>query len=149
VNVGVGDKQDVTWNSLDAFRTPVRAALKCGSTSVGRLIGRPSDWVWEDDHGIVWTRGPNSTKTWFKVPGYASAKVRLADRAHFGMKWQLPPAMYFMIGHNLAQSCDSRTWGGVPIHDIIGTILAPGEEHPRTITVPDSVPRTTPETPNP
>jgi signal peptidase I len=35
----------------------------------------------------------------------------------------IPPGQYFMMGDNRAGSCDSRMWGTVPRHDLIGKVI--------------------------
>ncbi len=37
---------------------------------------------------------------------------------------KIPPGQYFMMGDNRAGSCDSRRWGTVPRHDLIGKVIA-------------------------
>ena len=37
---------------------------------------------------------------------------------------KIPPGMYFMMGDNRTQSCDSREWGPVPRGNLIGEVFA-------------------------
>ena len=107
------------------FNTPREAALKCGEggTFVKRVIGLPGDTVHEDHQGFIWIRGPTS-KTFVKLKEpYLSKERRLADSAHFGHTWRVPPGNYFMMGDNRAESCDSRTWGSVPRNKLIGIVF--------------------------
>jgi signal peptidase I len=107
------------------FNTPTEAALKCGEggTFVKRVIGLPGETVKEDDNGFIWIRKPGA-KSFFKLKEpYLTASRRLADSAHFGEVWHVPPNGYFMMGDNRSQSCDSRTWGSVPRNKLIGTVF--------------------------
>ena len=36
---------------------------------------------------------------------------------------RVPPHQYFLLGDNRIHSCDSRAWGTVPRHDLIGPVL--------------------------
>jgi signal peptidase I len=107
------------------FNTPPKAVNRCGEggTFVKRVIGLPGETVHEDDNGFISIRGPNSkTFVTLKEP-YLSSERRLADSAHFGETWKVPPGDYFMMGDNRSQSCDSRSWGSVPRSDLIGTVF--------------------------
>lgn len=107
------------------FNTPTEAALKCGEggTFVKRVIGLPGETVKEDDNGFIWIRKPGA-KNFFKLKEpYLTASRRLADSAHFGEVWHVPPNEYFMMGDNRSQSCDSRTWGSVPRNKLIGKVF--------------------------
>lgn len=107
------------------FNTPNEAALKCGlgGTFVKRVIGLPREAVREDDHGFVWIKKPGSPTFVKLTEPYLSSSRRLADSAHFGETWHVPPNEYFLMGDNRSQSCDSRTWGAVPRGNLIGTVV--------------------------
>jgi signal peptidase I len=107
------------------FNTPREAALKCGEggTFVKRVIGLPGDTIKEDDKGFILIRGPDSKKFVKLNEPYVSKERRLADSVHFGQQWTVKPGQYFMMGDNRAQSCDSRTWGGVPRNKLIGIVF--------------------------
>jgi len=107
------------------FNTPRAAKNKCGEggTFVKRVIGLPGDTVQEDDNGFIWIRGPGAKAAVKLKEPYLSSQRRLADSAHFGQSWHVPPGKYFMMGDNRAESCDSRSWGSVPRDDLIGTVF--------------------------
>lgn len=104
------------------------AARRCepgdaGTTFVKRLIGLPRETVREDYSGNIWIREPDATG-WTKLrEPYVSRGRRLADTDHFGDTWHVPRGEYFMLGDNRPASCDSRTWGAVPRHDLIGPVI--------------------------
>jgi signal peptidase I len=90
---------------------------------VKRLIGMPGETVHEDGHGFISIKKPGAT-TWSRLKEpYISTQTRLADAAHFNMTWQVPQGDYFFMGDNRGQSCDSRDWGPVPRHDLIGEVF--------------------------
>ena len=107
------------------FNTPSEAALKCGEggTFVKRVIGLPGDTVHEDDKGFISIKKPNTPEFVKLKESYIPAQSRLADSQHFGQTWTVPAGSYFMMGDNRAQSCDSRTWGGVPRNKLIGIVF--------------------------
>jgi signal peptidase I len=107
------------------FNAPGEAALKCGEGGafVKRIIGLPGETVHEDDHGSIWIKKAGSTTFTKLDEPYLSAQLRLADSVHFGRAWRVPDGQYFVLGDNRSQSCDSRTWGSVPRHDMIGTVV--------------------------
>ncbi|HKD94482.1 MAG TPA: signal peptidase I [Gaiellaceae bacterium] len=100
------------------FRTPGDAALKCGEGGifVKRLIGLPGETVHEDKHGFIDVDGKQLSEP------YISSAAREADIQHFGVTWHVPQGAYFTMGDNRSNSCDSRTWGGVPAKNVIGPV---------------------------
>jgi len=107
------------------FNTPSRAAAKCGEggTFVKRLIGLPGDTIHENDQGYISIKDPGS-KTWFRLKEpYVPATARLSDVTHFNKTWHVPKGEYFFMGDNRGESCDSRDWGSVPRHDLIGEVF--------------------------
>ncbi|HLX33570.1 MAG TPA: signal peptidase I [Gaiellaceae bacterium] len=119
------DFSNPSRGDIVVFNTPRRAAVQCGEggTFVKRVIGLPGETVREDDKGFIWIRGPDS-KVWVKLnEPYVPASARQVDTEHFGKTWHVPEGEYFMMGDNRSESCDSRMWGSVPRHDLIGTVF--------------------------
>jgi signal peptidase I len=98
------------------FRAPPAAARLCqgGGVYVKRLIGMPGDRVAERG-GTVLVNGRPLWET------YIEPQDRDTRTATFG---RVPPGHYFFMGDNRVASCDSRTWGTVPRHNLIGPVFA-------------------------
>jgi len=113
-------RQDVV-----VFNTPKAAANACGEggTFVKRVIGLPGDTVREDNKGFIWIRGPNRSVFQKLNEPYITSTARELDTGHRGQIWHVPDGNYFMMGDNRGSSCDSRQWGPVPRHDLIGTVF--------------------------
>jgi signal peptidase I len=79
--------------------------------------------VREDDHGLISISAPRSKTFHLLNEPYVPASRRLADIAHFGHVWHVPPDAYFVMGDNRAESCDSREWGGVTGAEVIGKVV--------------------------
>jgi signal peptidase I len=96
------------------FDAPARAAERCGQSGayVKRLIGLPGDVVQETE-GRVRVNG-----RWLKEP-YVEPKLR----DDLTGTWRVPAGRYFVMGDDRAHSCDSRTWGTLARHDLIGPVL--------------------------
>jgi signal peptidase I len=98
------------------FKTPPKAAQVCGAggTFVKRLIGLPGD-TWEERNGYVYINGKKLNEPYVQ-------QDRRDDRTLGPEK--IPKDQYFMMGDNRASSCDSRSWGTVPGHNLIGKVIA-------------------------
>lgn len=98
------------------FNTPPRAAQICGSGGVfvKRLIGLPGD-TWEERDGYVYIDGKRLNESYIKP-------TRRDTETHQPIK--IASGEYFMMGDNRMGSCDSRKWGTVPRHDLIGKVIA-------------------------
>jgi signal peptidase I len=98
------------------FKTPPAAAQRCqteqGATFVKRLIGLPGETVSERD-GVIFIDGRR----------LAEPYVAPADRDSETGVWKVPKGSYFMLGDDRRWSCDSRQWGSVPRHDLIGPVV--------------------------
>ncbi|HVV59671.1 MAG TPA: signal peptidase I [Gaiellaceae bacterium] len=106
------------------FHTTPRTATVCGvgGTYVKRLIGLPGDTVREDDHGFIWVDGKRLDEPYIQ----ASRRKQdvSANPSYLGHVWHVPKGQYFFLGDNRGDSCDSRAWGTVPRHNLIGRAIA-------------------------
>ena len=97
------------------FKAP-QAAAKCGNgeglTFVKRLIGLPGELV-SERNGYVYVDGRRLAEP------YVSPTLRDDTSG----KWRVPSGHYFFLGDDRAHSCDSRVWGTVPRHNLIGPVV--------------------------
>jgi signal peptidase I len=99
------------------FKTPPLAKERCGAggTFVKRLVGLPGE-TWQEKNGYVYINGQKLVEPYIKP-----------DRRDTGTSYpprKIPDGMYFMMGDNRTQSCDSREWGPVPRGNLIGEVFA-------------------------
>jgi signal peptidase I len=99
------------------FKTPPLAKQKCGAggTFVKRLIGLPGE-TWEEKNGFIYIDGKKLIEPYIKS-GRRDTGTSYPPR-------KIPDGMYFMMGDNRTQSCDSREWGPVPRGNLIGEVFA-------------------------
>jgi signal peptidase I len=99
------------------FKTPPLAKQKCGAggTFVKRLIALPGE-TWEEKNGFIYIDGKKLIEPYIKS-GRRDAGTSYPPR-------KIPDGMYFMMGDNRTQSCDSREWGPVPRGNLIGEVFA-------------------------
>jgi signal peptidase I len=101
---------------------------------IKRIIGLPGETI-DINKGVV-TIASSSTKPFTLNESY----VEPIHASHETLKVTLGPTEYFVMGDNRAQSSDSRTWGPLDTHFIIGrpiirlfpvntVSILPGESH--------------------
>jgi len=116
--------RDPHRGEIIVFNTPnkngidlAKSACGSGGTFVKRLIGLPGDHIHEDAHGFIWINGKKLDEP------YVQAWRRQRDVENRNRSWNVPKGMYFFMGDNRWQSCDSRRWGPVPRKNLIGKVF--------------------------
>jgi signal peptidase I len=100
-------------------------------TYLKRVIGLPGDQVaCCDAAGLVTVNGKTLAETSYLYPGDMPSKIRFSVT--------LGPDQVWLMGDHRSISFDSREWGPVPEHDIVGRVI---EVSGRSSAVP-----TTPQT---
>jgi signal peptidase I len=99
------------------FKTPPLAKQRCGAggTFVKRLVALPGE-TWQEKNGLIYIDGKKL------IEPYVKDARRDTGTSYPARK--IPQGMYFMMGDNRAQSCDSREWGPVPRKNLIGEVFA-------------------------
>ena len=99
------------------FKTPPQAVQRCGAggTFVKRLIALPGE-TWQERNGYIYIDGKKLIEPYIKPDRRDTATSYPARK--------IPKGMYFMMGDNRTQSCDSREWGPVPRKNLIGEVFA-------------------------
>ena len=87
-------------------------ASESQQTFVKRVVGLPGDLLRIAD-GHVIRNGKRETDAYITACGGA-------DECTFSRSIRVPAGDYYMMGDNRGDSDDSRYWGPVPQHDIIG-----------------------------
>jgi len=112
---------DPQRGDIVVFVTPPAALVKCGAggTFVKRLVGLPGDVVelrLRAGNGYVYINGKPLDEPYIE----ASRRAMLEKFGPVTVK----PGSYFVLGDNRSASCDSRYWGSVPRHNLIGKVTA-------------------------
>ncbi|HEC93857.1 MAG TPA: signal peptidase I [Candidatus Kaiserbacteria bacterium] len=83
---------------------------------IKRIVGLPGETVTIKNGNITITE-PNGASRTLNEP-FISAK----DKS-YNMTDKLTDTQYFVMGDNRPRSSDSRVWGPLPVHNIIGRVL--------------------------
>jgi signal peptidase I len=107
--------RDPQRGDIVVFKTPPAATASCqaGGTFVKRIVGLPGEVVSERE-GRVLVDGRPLDETYID-PNERDSRTQTWAR--------VPEHSYFVMGDNRADSCDSRSWGPVPRHDLIGPVV--------------------------
>jgi signal peptidase I len=103
-------------DDIVVFRTPPLAARRCGmgGTYVKRLIALPGE-TWEERSGYVYVDGRRLNEPYIRPDRRDSETIAPI---------KIAAGHYFMMGDNRSGSCDSRQWGTVARHSLIGKVVA-------------------------
>lgn len=85
---------------------------------IKRLIGLPGETVHVEGGKVIIYNERHPVGVILDESAYLSADVRTDGQVHL----TLGPSDYFVLGDNRAASSDSRSWGALPRHDIIGRV---------------------------
>ena len=77
---------------------------------IKRIIGLPGDQVIVNEDDVL-------------VNGVRIAEPYLDSPTRQGGEWTIPPDSLFVMGDNRNNSSDSRSWGVVPVENVIGKAL--------------------------
>lgn len=108
--------RDPRRGDVVVFETPAAAKRLCGrgGVYVKRIVGLPDEHV-SERRGTVLIDGRRLDEPYVD-PAARGFETRTFPR--------VPSDAYFLLGDNRIHSCDSRVWGTVPRHDLIGPVLA-------------------------
>ena len=99
-------------NNADAQPCDKSIPGESAETFIKRVVGLPGDTLLIRD-GLV-TRNGTAEKSSFTTPCGGSPECSFTEAI------KVPKGDYYMMGDNRGDSDDSRYWGPVPQHDIIG-----------------------------
>ena len=120
--------RDPHRREIVVFTTPPLAKARCGQggTYVKRVIGLPGE-VWAEKQGKVLIDGRPLSEPYIRFDRRDFETHTMKDipgpDGKTGVYTRIPKGMYLMMGDNRGSSCDSRKWGLVPRHNIIGEVF--------------------------
>lgn len=86
---------------------------------VKRLVGLPGERI-EIRGGVALVNGQPMTDPPFSKNYYYNVDRDDWKYGHTGQVFEVPAHYYFVLGDNSANSSDSRNWGFVPQHNVLG-----------------------------
>ena len=115
--------RDPKRGEIVVFHSPQAAKAACtGGIFVKRVIGLPGE-VWAERNGYTYIDGRRLAEPYVQPDRRDSDTKTMLDIPPTGTLRRIPSGMYLMEGDNRAHSCDSRVWGLVPRHSIIGKVF--------------------------
>ena len=115
--------RDPRRGEIVVFHAPKAAEAECtGGIFVKRIIGLPGE-VWAERKGYTYIDGKRLAEPYVRASRRDTETKTLLDIPPTGTMRRIPKDMYLMEGDNRAHSCDSRVWGLVPRHSIIGKVF--------------------------
>ena len=112
--------RDPRRGDVVAFHMPAAGALSCGAVAderavyLKRVVALPAE-RWREEKGFVYVNGARLDEPY--VDADRRDSETLPERT-------VPKGEYVLLGDNRSSSCDSRRWGTVPRHDLIGPVYA-------------------------
>ena len=106
----------IAWGRGDIVAFKV-SAQQCGIAGtvayIKRVIGLGGETV-SERNGVVSIDGKVLAEP------YIAAGRRDHEPPH---SWRVPQGSVFLVGDNRAESCDSRVFGAIPKHDVVGKVV--------------------------
>lgn len=103
------DSQQVNRGSLVVFRHPLRR----GTVHIKRVVGLPAERLSLRD-GLTFVNGSKLDEPYCSVSGMLMGRTR--------GEWLMDDDEYFLMGDNRSDSEDSRRYGPVGCHLIVGVV---------------------------
>jgi signal peptidase I len=113
------DIRDPRRGDVAAFHVPAAAIAACGATDedvvyLKRVVALPGE-RWREQSGFIYVDGRRLAEP------YVERERRDAETIPGKT---VPSDEYLMLGDNRSSSCDSRRFGTVPRHNLIGPVYA-------------------------
>jgi signal peptidase I len=108
---------DPKRGQIVVFNAP-RRAERCevgdgGSTFIKRIVGLPGERI-SERRGTIFVDGKRLIEPYVDPPLRGTSN---------GSWPRVAPGHYFVLGDSRIHSCDSRTWGSVSRHNLIGPVM--------------------------